>query len=351
MKNLVNQFYFVLLTLCLSNVFFSCSRDQQQSLETKEKSARVAAPLNSACAITGTGISVPRTALVSPGSTGTYTYSVGSGFVANNYAWTLTANPVGSASITSNGPNVTVTYSANFKCGTLQCIGSGGTDVCSDTVDITTPFTCNITGSTSVLAGSTVTYTYTTSSCSPVNVVWTMIANPVGSATITSNGSTVTVTYLSNFISGTLSAAGLGTTTQTCTSNLNIIKTNGTGGGTCACPSPSIKCVLAVSGGSPYWRLELNNPQVGETFTWSTLNATIMGGTNTTYIIVNPAGPLNSGFTVYCEVSKTCSDGTVGKRKAFYTNYYGGTTTSGTSGFINIGGVCDSSGSGALGAQ
>lgn len=207
---------------------------------------------------------------------------------------------------------------------------------------------CDITGVTVISSGnaivnsgSTTTYNYTNNTGTPSTVVWTITPNPAGSATIVSNGSNVTVTYLSNFISGTLSAAGSGGTAQTCNTILNITSTAG-GGGDCACPNPVIRCVLAVSGGHPYWRLQLDNLQAGDTYTWSQLHAPFMAGTNNTYVIVNPQGPAFSGFTVYCEVKRTCPNGTVKKRKAFYTNYYGGTTTTGTQGFINIGGICDS---------
>lgn len=197
-------------------------------------------------------------------------------------------------------------------------------------------------GNAVVNAGSTATYSYTNNTGTVGTVVWSINPNPVGSATIVSSGTTVTVTYSANFISGTLSAAGSGGTAQTCNTILNIVKSGGVGGGDCACPNPVIRCVLAVSGGHPYWRLQLDNLQAGDTYVWSQLHAPFMAGTNNTYVIVNPQGPAYSGFTVYCEVTRICSNGTVKKRKAFYTNYYGGTTTTGTQGFINIGGVCDS---------
>ncbi|OOG75460.1 hypothetical protein [Flavobacterium sp. A45] len=208
---------------------------------------------------------------------------------------------------------------------------------------------CDITGTTVVsvgnavvTAGSSATYSYTNNTGTATNIVWTISPNPAGSATITANGSTVTVTYLANFISGTLSAAGSGGTAQTCNTILNIATPSGGSSGDCACPNPVIRCTLAVSGGHPYWRFELDNLQSGDTFVWSHNHAPIFGSlTNNSYVIANPEGPLNSGFTLYCEVTRRCTNGTIKKRKAFYTNYYGGTTTSGTQGFINLGGSCD----------
>lgn len=207
---------------------------------------------------------------------------------------------------------------------------------------------CDITGSTVVssgsavvAAGSTATYSYTNNTGTPTSIVWNITSNPAGSATLTSNGSTVTVTYSASFISGSLTAAGSGGSAQTCNTLLNITKSGGTSSN-CTCPYPVIRCTLAVSGGHPYWRFELDNLESGDTFVWSQNHAPIFGSvTNNSYIIANPQGPLNSGFTIYCEVTRKCTNGTIKKRKAFYTNYYGGTTTTGRTGFVNIGGACD----------
>ena len=212
---------------------------------------------------------------------------------------------------------------------------------------------CDITGATvvssgtaAVVAGSTATYSYTNNTGNATNISWTLTgvgATFSGGGTTITTTSPVTVVYSSNFVSGTLSAAGSGGTAQTCNTILNITKSRGGNGGSdCACPNPVIRPVLAVSGGHPYWRLQLDNLQVGDTYTWSQLHAPFMAGTNSTYVIVNPTGPIYSGFTIYCEVKRVCSNGTIKKRKAFYTNYYGGTTATGTKGLINLGGVCDS---------
>lgn len=196
--------------------------------------------------------------------------------------------------------------------------------------------TCDIVGPLNVSSG-TYTYSYTNDS-NNTNITWTV--TPSSAAVIQSGQGTSTITITFN-ASCTLSAYGTGGTGGACEDIISITKSSGTGGD-CACPNPVIRCVSAVSGGHPYWRLQLDNLQAGDTYTWSQLHAPFMAGTNNTYVIVNPTGPMYSGFTVYCEVKRVCSNGTIKKRKAFYTNYYGGTTTSGTQGFINLGGVCDS---------
>lgn len=203
---------------------------------------------------------------------------------------------------------------------------------------------CDITGSLIVGTG-TYTYTYT-SNTNNVNVNWT--ATPSTGVTISGQGTTtVTITFNSTFNGCTLSAYGTGGNDD-CQKTITISKSGGgNGGGDCACPNPVIRCVLAVSGGHPYWRLQLDNLQQGDTFVWSQQHAPFKAGTNLSYVIVDPQGPTYSGFTVYCEVSRRCANGTIKKRKAFYTNYYGGSTTTGTQGYVNNGGVCDS-GSGTI---
>ncbi len=209
---------------------------------------------------------------------------------------------------------------------------------------VVTQTACDITGNSVITTGNAVvsassssTFIYTNSTGTVGSIVWTLTGNAIFSGTtsqtITTTGNTVTVDFSSNFTGGTLTAFGSGGDALTCETELNISKVVGDSGN-CSCPNPVIRCTLAVSGGHPYWRLELDNLETGDTYVWSQLHAPFMSGTNSTYVIVNPDGPMYSGFTVYCEVSRTCPNGTVNKRKAYYTNYYGGTTTTGTTGFI-----------------
>jgi hypothetical protein len=213
---------------------------------------------------------------------------------------------------------------------------------------------CDIIGTTVVSSGTAVvsasssaTYSYTNNTGTPTNITWTLTgvgATFSGGGTTITSTNPVTVVYSSNFVSATLSASGSGGNAQTCNTILKITKSGGGTGSDCNCPYPQIRCTVAVSGGHPYWRFQLDNLQPGDNFVWSQNHAPIFGSlTNSSYIIANPEGPIYSGFTIYCEVSRKCSNGTIKKRKAFYTNYYGGTTTTGKQGFVNIGSVCDPS--------
>lgn len=98
------------------------------------------------------------------------------------------------------------------------------------------------TGSAVVAAGSTATYSYTNNTGSATTITWTLTGVGAtfsgGGTTITSAGP-VTVIYSSNFVSGTLSAAGSGGTAQTCNTILNITKR---GGGRCVANIIQIWC-------------------------------------------------------------------------------------------------------------
>ncbi|WP_268847010.1 hypothetical protein [Flavobacterium aestivum] len=98
--------------------------------------------------------------------------------------------------------------------------------------DITGP-TVTSTGVAVVAAGSTASYSYTNNTGSASNIVWTLTPSPAGSATYVANGANITITYLANFASGTLTAAGSGGTAQTCNTVLNI--TNSGSGANCSC--------------------------------------------------------------------------------------------------------------------
>lgn len=204
-------------------------------------------------------------------------------------------------------------------------------------------------GTAVVSAGSSATYSYTNNTGTPTNITWTLTgvgATFSGGGTTITSTNPVTVVYSSNFVSGTLSASGTGGTAQTCNTILNITKSGGgtNSGSDCNCPYPEIRCTVAVSPNR--WRFQLDNLQPGDTYVWSQNHAPFVGTTTSpigTYVSANPDGHIYSGFTIYCEVSRKCSNGTIKKRKAFYTNYYGGTTTTGKQGFVNIGSVCDPS--------
>ncbi len=231
---------------------------------------------------------------------------------------------------------------------------------------------CDITGATVVssgsavvASGSTATYNYTNNTGNATIITWTLTGSGAtfsgtnGATTLTTT-SPVNVIYSSSFVSGTLSVIGSGGTAQTCNTILNITRSlttvpggtnpggtdSGGTGSDCVCPNPKIRCVLSnynaeQLNGHAYFRLQLENLQQGESYAWSALNAQIISGINTTYIIVKPLVPVNGVFEVYCTVTKVCSNGTITKRKALYRNFLGGTCANSYNGFINIGNVCD----------
>ena len=202
---------------------------------------------------------------------------------------------------------------------------------------------CDITGSTIttpgnavVTPGTSVTYNYTNNTGTPTNIIWNIQnVNPAGSIIINGSGNTVTVTYTANFISGTITADGTGGTAAFCQSVLNITKLASSGNtDNCSCPEPYFECVTANSGIHPYWRIYIRGLQTNDTFVLSTSNATIRSGISS-YVILDPIGPINNTFILYCEVSRRCSNGTIKKKKIYYQNYYGGTRFGGTTGVVS----------------
>jgi hypothetical protein len=148
MKNLKNYFILALITLTSSAIFFACSSDNEQLQESKSSSKVISTKklaqttqtsnlAQTTCDITGTTVVSSGNAVVTVGSSATYSYVNNTG-TATNIVWTISPNPAGSATITSNGLTVTVTYLANFISGTLSAAGSGGTaQTCNTILNIT----------------------------------------------------------------------------------------------------------------------------------------------------------------------------------------------------------------------
>lgn len=120
-----------------------------------------------------------------------------------------------------------------FACSSdkeeLQDLKSSSKTVSADKLAQTI---CDIIGTTVVSSGSAVvtpgssaTYSYTNNTGSATTITWTLTgvgATFSGGGTTITTTSPVTVVYSSNFVSGTLSAAGSGGTAQTCNTILNI---------------------------------------------------------------------------------------------------------------------------------
>lgn len=94
--------------------------------------------------------------------------------------------------------------------------------------------------------GSTVSYSYTNNTGTASNIVWgSQNANPPGSITFTGSGSTVSVTFASNFVSGSISADGSNGTALTCNTILNVTKAQA------ICCVPTMHLSFVCRGSSP----------------------------------------------------------------------------------------------------
>ena len=196
---------------------------------------------------------------------------------------------------------------------------------------IFTPTTCDIIGATNVTAGTTANYSYTNDTGVSSNIYWSLTSvNPFGSATVNQSG---TVNFSSNFISATLLAAGTGGTALNCTAQFNI-STGIITPPSCSCPNPVIDDRLCVSGGHPHWRFQVDGISSSDQITWSINHGTIHSNPNQSYVIIEPNSGSTYGFTVYCRVERTCPDGSKKVRTAYYTNYYGNSCGTGTTGFV-----------------
>jgi hypothetical protein len=124
----------------------------------------------------------------------------------------------------------------------------------------------------------------------------------------------------------------------TCGRTGSITVGSGTGTGTnpplCNCPEPKITATLCVSGGHPDWRFEVTNyTNTTDKIRWYTQHATIMTNNTMPNVTVRVLEPATAGFTVYCEITRTCPNGSIIRRTAYYTNYYGKSCSNGKTGF------------------
>lgn len=113
----------------------------------------------------------------------------------------------------------------------------------------------------------------------------------------------------------------------------------------CACAEPSIYPSLWASGEHGYWRFHATNVTNADQIRWYGQHVTLEGSATGSYATFRVLENALGGFTVYCEVTRTCSNGTTVRRTAYYENYYGGSDETGNTGFT---GIC-TSGSGGGG--
>lgn len=196
-----------------------------------------------------------------------------------------------------------------------------------------TQTTCDISGNTiACSSGLQHTYTYTTDIANP-DITW---STTDGIAILDGQGtSNLIVQFPVGFTTGSISAIGVGS--ETCSETILISCDDVDGGenNTCNDPAPVIDPQICVSGGHPYWRFQVNGISASDQITWSINHGEVITGVNSDYAIIDPNEGSEAGFTVYCEVTRTCPNGTTVVVTAYYTNYYGNDCDEGTGGILN----------------
>lgn len=129
--------------------------EQEKKIESKLKSK---SSLLTICDIIGASVTIPGKSIVISGSTVGYSYTNDSGTPGNVNWEFISLNPLGSATLSQSGSNVTVIFSSNFISGKLSAIGSGGTaDICQTSLDITGtkvgPVPCEPVSSNVIISG------------------------------------------------------------------------------------------------------------------------------------------------------------------------------------------------------
>ena len=172
----------------------------------------------------------------------------------------------------------------------------------SETLETKTT-TCNIVGNTSAVAGTTVTYTYT-SNFTPNNVTWTITSG--GISILSGQGTTtVTVRFSSNFSGGVINALGSGANNISCSENLTI-SCNGT--------APTNVEFDQISGECPgdifKIKADPNGSTNNGTYTWTAFQgASIVSGQGTNTIRIQ--SPSSGGFLYRVTFTDDCTNTSV----------------------------------------
>ena len=94
----------------------------------------------------------------------------------------------------------------------------------------------------------------------------------------------------------------------------------------------TIEDYLCVTDMHPYWRFSVPNIS-GATYTWSGQHFNVLSGSNSSYMIGNPTDN-GYGFTVYCKIKKTCSNGLTDERTFYYESNSTNSCNQGTTGEV-----------------
>lgn len=270
--------------------------------------------------------------------------------------WVVTPDDTDMSVNIINENSIEVTFGCDFDGGVLTLINSRYKCEATFAIDLCdqVPETCTITGPECGEPGQDITLTYninSTSNPSPVN--WTI--NNEGISMTSNDGENPATFHLDEgvFAGGTVTASYTNSECgNDCSQTIEIpLCSDGTGDGTtdtdnepCVCPEPFIDDRACVSGGHPHWRFEVEDINNSDDIVWTVNHGTIHSSPYQSYVIIEPDSNSTYGFTVYCEVTRTCDDGTTKTRTAYYTNYYGNECGTGTTGFTST--SCSGSGGG-----
>lgn len=159
---------------------------------------------------------------------------------------------------------------------------------------------CDILGSSQITPGSTVTYTYS-SNFTPNDVNWSVQS---GSITIVSGQgtNTVTLSFGSNFTTGSIFAIGSGNGGIVCSDSMTI---------TAGCTPPTEIEIVQVSGACPgqtfTFRADTNGSTTGGSYQWTVFQgASITSGQGTRTITV--ASPPSGGFSIRVVHTNSCQN-------------------------------------------
>ena len=194
-----------------------------------------------------------------------------------------------------------------------------------------TQTTCDISGPGLACPGETFEYVYESDIANP-DVNW----SSTNGITLLSEGTnSATFTFPNGFTTGSISASGTGS--ETCSETIQIFCDGGPPPPPqpCNTPVPVIAPQVCASGGHPHWRLQLNGINSSDQINWSINYGEVITGGTTDYAIIRPDGVPGDYFTIYCEVTRTCPDGSTVQVTAFWTSQYGNSCDEGTGGILD----------------
>lgn len=317
----------IIILIAFASFTQSCSTDNEilknnQNIENNAERIKgeIILPPDPLCKIKGPECANPGDEIVY------YVDTEGSG-------WDVTVDGSDMAVYPNGNGSVIIVFGSDFDGGVLtltnksiDCSFNFPIDLCD-----TTPINCDLTGPDCGRPGQNITLNYSTSSSSNPSVSWTIENGDI--MIVSGAGTNEAVFHLgTNFNGGSITAT-YSSGSEICSRTITIPKCATSN--SCSYPYPVIDDRVCVSGGHPHWRFKVNGVSASDDITWSINHGDVLVGANSDYAIIRPNAGSTAGFTVYCNVVRTCSDGSTKERTAFYTNYYGNECGTGTTGFTD----------------